>query len=548
MRPDPGADHARRASSPATASTWSSPCGPATASAAHRSRATSTRPGGSLAVTEDGIARRLRVELPEELMPYVVERGSVALAGVSLTIAALGEDWIEVSLIPETLERTTLAALEEGDRAQRRVRRAGALCAAAVAGRVTLIDRKRGLMAKRPEQEQQAEAGGDDSVFSSIEEAIEDIRRGRMVVVCDGEDRENEGDLVMAAQFATPEAVNFMATHARGLICLALTPQRCDELGLDLMAAKNESPLETAFTVTIEAARGGHHRHLRPGPRPHRPGRDRPARRARGPAPARPRLPAQGARGRRARAHRPHRGQRRPRPPRRPDPGRGDLRDHERRRHHGPRPGPGPLLRAARAEDGHGRRPDRLPAHHREAGRAHRRDPAADQVRRVHRGRLPLAAGRQAPRGDGQGRGRRRRRRARPGPLRVPHRRRLPQPALRLRRAARGCAGDDRAGGARACCSTSPRRDAASACSTSCAPTGSRRRASTRSTPTSSSACPRICATTGSAPRSSGTSACRASASSPTTRRRSSGSRATASRSPSRCRSSRSPIPTTRPT
>ena len=77
-----------------------------------------------------------------------------------------------------------------------------------------------------------------------------------MVVVCDDEDRENEGDLTMAAQFATPEAVNFMATHGRGLICLALTPERCDELGLDLMAAKNESPFETPFTVSIEAREG----------------------------------------------------------------------------------------------------------------------------------------------------------------------------------------------------------------------------------------------------------------------------------------------------
>jgi 3,4-dihydroxy 2-butanone 4-phosphate synthase / GTP cyclohydrolase II len=93
-------------------------------------------------------------------------------------------------------------------------------------------------------------------VFSPIEEAIEDIRAGRMVVVCDDEDRENEGDLVMAAQFVTPEAINFMAMHARGLICLALTPDRCDELGLDLMAAKNESPFETAFTVSIEAREG----------------------------------------------------------------------------------------------------------------------------------------------------------------------------------------------------------------------------------------------------------------------------------------------------
>jgi 3,4-dihydroxy 2-butanone 4-phosphate synthase/GTP cyclohydrolase II len=94
------------------------------------------------------------------------------------------------------------------------------------------------------------------SQFASIEEAIEEIRRGRMVVVCDDENRENEGDLTLAAQFATPEAINFMATHGRGLICLSLTPQRCEELGLDLMAAKNESPFRTAFTVSIEAAAG----------------------------------------------------------------------------------------------------------------------------------------------------------------------------------------------------------------------------------------------------------------------------------------------------
>jgi 3,4-dihydroxy 2-butanone 4-phosphate synthase / GTP cyclohydrolase II len=92
--------------------------------------------------------------------------------------------------------------------------------------------------------------------FSTVEEALEDIRAGRMVVVCDDEDRENEGDLTMAAQFCTPEAINFMAKEGRGLICLALTPERCDELGLDLMAAKNESPFETAFTVSVEARDG----------------------------------------------------------------------------------------------------------------------------------------------------------------------------------------------------------------------------------------------------------------------------------------------------
>jgi 3,4-dihydroxy 2-butanone 4-phosphate synthase / GTP cyclohydrolase II len=92
--------------------------------------------------------------------------------------------------------------------------------------------------------------------FATVEEAIEDVRQGKMVVVCDDEDRENEGDLTLAAQFATPEAINFMAKEGRGLICLALTPGRCDELGLDLMAAKNESPFETAFTVSVEARDG----------------------------------------------------------------------------------------------------------------------------------------------------------------------------------------------------------------------------------------------------------------------------------------------------
>ncbi len=92
--------------------------------------------------------------------------------------------------------------------------------------------------------------------FATIEEAIEDIRQGKMVVVCDDENRENEGDLTMAAQFVTPEAVNFMRKEGGGLICLAMTPERCEELGLDLMAAKNESAFETAFTVSIEARSG----------------------------------------------------------------------------------------------------------------------------------------------------------------------------------------------------------------------------------------------------------------------------------------------------
>jgi 3,4-dihydroxy 2-butanone 4-phosphate synthase/GTP cyclohydrolase II len=92
--------------------------------------------------------------------------------------------------------------------------------------------------------------------ISTVEEIIEDARNGRMFILVDHEDRENEGDLVIPAQMATPEAVNFMATHGRGLICLALPGERIDQLGLPLMAAANQSRHETAFTVSIEAREG----------------------------------------------------------------------------------------------------------------------------------------------------------------------------------------------------------------------------------------------------------------------------------------------------
>ncbi len=85
--------------------------------------------------------------------------------------------------------------------------------------------------------------------FASVEEGIEEIRAGRMVVVVDADDRENEGDLTIAAQFATPEAINFMAKEGRGLICLGLTGERCDALGLRMMTEHNETPYGTAFTV-----------------------------------------------------------------------------------------------------------------------------------------------------------------------------------------------------------------------------------------------------------------------------------------------------------
>jgi len=92
--------------------------------------------------------------------------------------------------------------------------------------------------------------------FHTVDEAIEDIRQGKMVILCDDEDRENEGDLVFAAEKVTPEAINFMATHGRGLICLALTAERADQLHLAPMTPKNTSSFGTAFTISIDARRG----------------------------------------------------------------------------------------------------------------------------------------------------------------------------------------------------------------------------------------------------------------------------------------------------
>src|SRR6201991_3967340 len=93
-------------------------------------------------------------------------------------------------------------------------------------------------------------------VKAAAEDIIEEARNGRMFILVDDEDRENEGDLVVPAQFATPDAINFMARHARGLVCLALTRQRVEQLGLPLMSAHNSTRHQTAFTISIEAREG----------------------------------------------------------------------------------------------------------------------------------------------------------------------------------------------------------------------------------------------------------------------------------------------------
>ena len=350
--PDPRADHARRARARRPGQPRAAAAGRRPARRPHRPGPRRRRPATVAAITEDGFATPAAGRAPGRAAPATSSSAARSRStGVSLTVAALGDDCFEVSLIPETLERTTLGGARARRPGQRRVRRPGPLrparsCTIGMSPLSEAEEREQPMTKTRTSQIEDQRTTAGPIPFSTIEEAIEDIRRGRMVVVCDDEDRENEGDLTMAAQFATPEAVNFMATHGRGLICLALTAERCDELGLNLMAAKNEAPLpDRVHGLDRGRARGSRPASPPPtAPAPIQVAID-PHSQPRGPGPAGPRLPAQGQGRRRPGAHRPHRGGHRPGPPRRPDPGRGDLRDHERGRDDGPRPRPGRLLR-----------------------------------------------------------------------------------------------------------------------------------------------------------------------------------------------------------
>ena len=418
---------------------------------------------GRLDRREDGFARRLRVALPPELLRYAVDKGSITLSGVSLTVAELRRRLGRGLADPgDPGADEPRRARRRETQLERRVRHRGQV-RGAVAGTIRRKGASVSQMTETAETRRVATRRG-RAPFSTIEEAIEEIRRGRMVVVCDGEDRENEGDLVMAAQFATPEAVNFMAKEARGLICLALTAERCERLGLNLMAAKNEAPLQTAFTVTIEAA-GGVSTGISAHDRAHtiQVAID----------------PDSGPRDIVVPGHM--------FPLRAKDGGVLERTGHteasvDLARLAGLTPA-GVICEVMNDDGTMARVPDLVPycekhglkmitvadliAYRRRTEKLVERvvaTGAADLLRRLHRGRLPLAGRRQTPRGDGQGRRRRGRGRARPRPQRVPHRRRLPQHALRLRRAAGGGAGDDRGARAAASSSTSPRRGAGSAC------------------------------------------------------------------------------------
>jgi 3,4-dihydroxy-2-butanone 4-phosphate synthase len=207
---------------------------------------------------------------------------------------------------------------------------------------------------------QQALTEGDDSpAVVPIEEIIEEARNGRMFILVDDEDRENEGDLVIPGQMVTPDAINFMATHGRGLICLTLTRARVEELGLELMSRANGTRHETAFTVSIEAREGvstgiSAHDRARTVTVAIDPAKGAAisSRRAMS-SPDRPRW-------RRAGAHRPYRSGSGHFAPRRTQSLRRDLRDHEGRWHDGADGRSRPLCPPPRPQDRHDPRPDRI--------------------------------------------------------------------------------------------------------------------------------------------------------------------------------------------
>ena len=221
--------------------------------------------------------------------------------------------------------------------------------------------------------------------FSPVEEVIEDIKAGKMVIVCDDEDRENEGDLTMAAEFVTADDINFMATYGKGLICLPLHEEIVERLEIPQMIQRNSAQNETAFTVSIEAREGGDDGYIRRGPGLHQPPGGGRFHRPRRPRHARACLPAQGEARRRTATGRPNGGRRRPVGYGGAQAGGCYLRGHEGRRDYGPRAGLRGVLRRARHQNGHRCPAYRIPPHPREDSVFRGRVQPAHQVRRVPR-------------------------------------------------------------------------------------------------------------------------------------------------------------------
>ena len=184
------------------------------------------------------------VGYPDRLAPYLIHRGSIAVDGISLTIAALRKDDVRRPDCP-----VYLVAHESRQQAGRRSREPRVRYGRQVRAPRHGVHGDESMTAPLKIARRRRKS----SPFASIEDAIEAFRAGEMIIVCDDEDRENEGDLTLAAEKVTPKAINFMAKYGRGLICMPMTGQRLDELEIPLMVNQNTARLGTAFCVTIEA-------------------------------------------------------------------------------------------------------------------------------------------------------------------------------------------------------------------------------------------------------------------------------------------------------
>lgn len=203
--------------------------------------------------------RTVRVQVPREMAAHLTEKGSITVSGVSLTVTAVSHPradshWFEVGLIPATLEATTLGELTVGDTVNletdalaKYVQRILAVSGSAAGLGLTPAPASGGV---------QHRSSALDPVLDSVEEAVAEIARGGAVVVVDDEDRENEGDLIFAAEQATAELMGFAIRYTSGVICAPMSAARADALGLPPMVAVNEDAKGTAYTVTCDARQG----------------------------------------------------------------------------------------------------------------------------------------------------------------------------------------------------------------------------------------------------------------------------------------------------
>ena len=286
------------------------PCAPATGSTATWSAATSTASARSTRFERAGESWLLEVAAPPALARYLALQGSIAVDGVSLTVNRVADsaDGLRLQRQPDPAHGRAHHLARPGRRPPRQSR-----------GRpiARYVER---MLAARAVLTLPAHAPVPPPTISTImsiapiPELVAELAAGRMVILVDEEDRENEGDLVLAADRVTPEAINFMARFARGLICLTLTRERCERLQLPPMTAQERRPARHRVHGLDRGRERRHDRHLGGRPRPHGAGRGR----ARTPRPSdlvQPGhiFPLHGAGRRRADARRPHRSRLRPR-------------------------------------------------------------------------------------------------------------------------------------------------------------------------------------------------------------------------------------------